>query len=143
MDAVVRPDHHLADLAAAAARTSGTRSPRPTTRVGRRPAVGDFVADIPFAAGHPSRPALDRIADGIAGLEVPALLLWGPRDPVFLEEHLRDLQERLPQAVLHRYEKASHLLPEDAPGYAAAVADWVHWTGRRRFDAAGVRGPRR
>ncbi len=87
--------------------------------------IGDFVADIPFAAGHPSRPALDRIADGLAALDVPALLLWGPRDPVFLEEHLRDLQQRLPQAVLHRYEKASHLLPEDAPGYPAAIARWI------------------
>jgi acyl-CoA synthetase (AMP-forming)/AMP-acid ligase II/pimeloyl-ACP methyl ester carboxylesterase len=97
----------------------------PYGSIGRRAAVGDFVADIPFAASHPSRPALDVITDGIAGLAVPALLLWGPRDPVFLEEHLRDLQDRLPQAVLHRYEGASHLLPEDAPGYAAAVVDWV------------------
>ena len=97
------------------------------------PAVGDFVADIPFAAGHPSRPALDRIADGIAGLDVPALLLWGPRDPVFLEEHLRDLQDRLPQAELHRYERASHLLPEDAPGYADA--------GRRLGRPAGCHEP--
>ena len=97
----------------------------PYDSLGRRAAVGDFVADIPFSASHPSRPALDGITDGIAGLAVPALLLWGPRDPVFLEEHLRDLQDRLPQAVLHRFEGASHLLPEDAPGYAAAVADWV------------------
>lgn len=90
-----------------------------------RAGVSDFVADIPFGAGDPSRPALDRITDGIADLDVPALLLWGPRDPVFLEEHLRDLQERLPQADLHRYEQASHLLPEDAPGYADAVVSWV------------------
>ena len=96
----------------------------------RRLRVSEFVADIPFAAGHPSRPTLDRIADGITDLDVPALLLWGPRDPVFLEEHLRDLQQRLPQADLHRYEKASHLLPEDAPGYAAAVghAGCRSWT---------------
>ena len=62
---------------------------------------------------------------GISALDVPALIIWGPRDPVFLEEHLRDLQQRLPQAVLHRYEKASHLLPEDAPGYPAAIARWI------------------
>jgi acyl-CoA synthetase (AMP-forming)/AMP-acid ligase II/pimeloyl-ACP methyl ester carboxylesterase len=97
----------------------------PYDSVARRLPISEFVADIPFATGHPSRPTLDRVADGITDLDVPALLLWGPRDPVFLEEHLRDLQDRLPQADLHRYEKASHLLPEDAPGYAAAVGTWV------------------
>ncbi len=99
----------------------------------RRGAVGDFVADIPFADGHPSRPALDAIADGIASLEVPALLLWGPRDPVFGEAHLRDLRGRLPQARLHRYEGASHLVTEDAPQYAA---DLVAWLGELRTPAA-------
>ncbi|MGY5883610.1 alpha/beta fold hydrolase [Modestobacter lacusdianchii] len=91
----------------------------------RRRSVGDFVADIPFAAGHPSRTAQEAIAEGIRDLDVPALLLWGPRDPVFGERYLADLRERLPQAQLHRYEGASHLLPEDAPQYARAVAQWV------------------
>lgn len=95
------------------------RSPR------RRRAVAEFVTDIPFAAGHPSNAAVQAIADGVRGLDVPALLLWGPRDPVFSDVYLRDLQDRLPHAALHRYELASHLLPEDAPGYAAAVAAWL------------------
>ncbi len=100
----------------------------PYRTIARRAAVGEFVADIPFAPGHPSHPAVAAIAEGTAGLTVPALLLWGPRDPVFGEIYLRDLRSRLPRALLHRYEKASHLLPEDAPGYAAAVADWVRST---------------
>ncbi len=91
----------------------------------RRRAVGDFVHDIPLDPGHPSAPTLDRIAAGIRGLDVPALLLWGPRDPVFGEQHLADLLGRLPQASLHRYEGASHLVTEDAPRYAEAVAQWV------------------
>jgi olefin beta-lactone synthetase len=91
----------------------------------RRRSVGDFVADIPFSPGHPSRPVQEAIAEGIRGLDVPALLLWGPRDPVFGERYLTDLRSRLPQARLHRYEGASHLLPEDAPQYAHAVAQWV------------------
>ncbi|MEX5716907.1 alpha/beta fold hydrolase, partial [Geodermatophilus maliterrae] len=91
----------------------------------RRRAVGDFVADIPFAPGHPSRPVQEAIAEGIRTLDVPALLLWGPRDPVFGERYLADLRRRMPQARLHRYEGASHLLPEDAPQYAEAVAQWV------------------
>lgn len=90
-----------------------------------RAAVSEFVADIPFASGHPSRPALDEIADGVATLDVPVLLLWGPKDPVFGEAHLRDLRERLPQADLHRYERANHLLPEDAPDYPVVIRDWL------------------
>ena len=92
---------------------------------GRRRSVGDFVADIPFAAGHPSAPVLDDIAERVRSLDVPALLLWGPRDPVFGEAHLRDLRERLPRAQLHRYEGASHLVTEDAPQYADDLVAWL------------------
>lgn len=91
----------------------------------RRGAVGDFVADIPFGPTHPSRSALDAIAAGVRTLRVPALVLWGPRDPVFGEAHLRDLRERLPHAVLHRYETASHLVTEDAPRYADDIVAWL------------------
>jgi acyl-CoA synthetase (AMP-forming)/AMP-acid ligase II/pimeloyl-ACP methyl ester carboxylesterase len=97
----------------------------PYRTAARRRSVGDFVADIPFAPGHPSRPVQEAIAEGIRTLDVPALLLWGPRDPVFGEKYLADLRDRLPQAQLHRYEGASHLLPEDAPQYAEAVVQWV------------------
>ncbi|HEV7726726.1 MAG TPA: alpha/beta fold hydrolase [Modestobacter sp.] len=97
----------------------------PYRTAARRRSVGDFVADIPFAPGHPSRPVQEAIAEGIRTLDVPALLLWGPRDPVFGEKYLADLRDRLPRAQLHRYEGASHLLPEDAPQYAEAVVQWV------------------
>ncbi|WP_328842607.1 alpha/beta fold hydrolase [Nakamurella leprariae] len=97
----------------------------PYRGVDARAAVAEFVADVPFAADHPSRPTLDEISGAMPRLDVPALLLWGPRDPVFGEVHLRDLLGRLPGADLHRYELASHLLAEDAPEYAAAVVDWV------------------
>ena len=97
----------------------------PYRTAARRRSVGDFVADIPFSPDHPSRAYLSSIAEGIRSLDVPALLLWGPRDPVFADRYLADLRDRLPQAELHRYEGASHLLPEDAPQYAEAVAQWV------------------
>ncbi|MDQ1631189.1 MAG: cis-3-alkyl-4-acyloxetan-2-one decarboxylase / olefin beta-lactone synthetase, partial [Frankiaceae bacterium] len=100
----------------------------PYRSASRRRAVGDFVADIPFASGHPSRPTIEAIAEGVRTLVVPALLLWGPRDPVFGEKYLADLLQRLPQARLHRYEGASHLVTEDAPQYAAAVAQWLRDT---------------
>ena len=103
----------------------------PYDSAARRTAVGDFVADIPFAADDPSAPALAAIAEGVRGLDVPALLLWGPRDPVFGERYLADLRDRLPQAALHRYEGASHLVQEDAPQYASAVWEWVSDLDRR------------
>ncbi len=97
----------------------------PYCSAARRYPVGEFVDDIPFAAGHPSNSAVNAVADGLSGLDVPALLLWGPRDPVFGDVYLRDLQDRLPRTVLQRYELAGHLLPEDEPEYAGTVWQWV------------------
>ncbi|MDT0231886.1 alpha/beta fold hydrolase [Curtobacterium sp. BRB10] len=90
----------------------------------RRGGIGGFVADIPVDAQHRSAPELDRIAAGVAALDVPVLLLWGPRDPVFLERYLDDLTERVPHADVHRFEGAGHLLPEDAD-VTGAVFDWL------------------
>ncbi len=88
----------------------------PYRTAARRSAIGDFVADIPVAPDHPSRAALDTIGARLGELaEVPALFVWGPRDPVFSDRYLRDLQQRLPQARTHRFEGAGHLVVEDAP----------------------------
>ncbi|MDQ3616982.1 MAG: alpha/beta fold hydrolase [Actinomycetota bacterium] len=104
----------------------------------RRQSIGDFVADIPFTQDHPSRPTLESIAGGVSSIDVPVLLLWGPRDPVFGEKYLADLRERLPQAQLHRYEGASHLVTEDAPEYAGAVAQWVSDLGGQEAEGDGA-----
>ena len=91
----------------------------------RRRAIGGFVEDIPLGPEHPSWDALNDIAGRVKDLaEVPALILWGPRDPVFGQAHLRDLRERLPHAALHRFETAGHLLPEDAD-IAGAIHTWL------------------
>jgi acyl-coenzyme A synthetase/AMP-(fatty) acid ligase/pimeloyl-ACP methyl ester carboxylesterase len=96
----------------------------PYGKPGLRDGIAGFVADIPAAPGHPSLPALQEIAAGISTLDVPALLLWGPRDPVFSGQHLDDLCRRLPRADVHRFEDAGHLLPEDAD-VAGAVFAWL------------------
>ena len=94
-----------------------------------RRAIGDFVADIPLECDHPSRSSLESVAAGLDRLSgVPALILWGPRDPVFGEYHLRDLTRRLPQADVHRYPGASHLVTEDSP---RAAEDAWHWVAER------------
>ncbi|PQZ92279.1 hydrolase [Arthrobacter sp. MYb227] len=96
----------------------------PYTSAGQRSGVANFVADIPFTEDHPSRPTLEKIAEGITSLKVPALLLWGPKDPVFSDRYLRDLATRLPQADIHRFEGASHLVQEDRD-VATPIFDWL------------------
>lgn len=90
-----------------------------------RAAIGDFVADIPLSPDHPSAATLDAIAEGIRSLDVPVLLAWGSDDPVFSDRYLRDLRARMPHADVHRYEKARHLVTEDAPGWFPDVFDWI------------------
>ncbi len=89
-----------------------------------RHGVGGFVADIPVDDRHPSHPELQRIGADIAALDHPALLVWGPKDPVFLERYLRDLRQRLPQADIHRFEQGSHLVSEDFD-VSGVVIDWL------------------
>lgn len=91
----------------------------------RRRAVADFVEDIPLEPEHPSSETLDRIADGVRELDVPVLLAWGTDDPVFSDRYLRDLIDRIPHADVHRYEKAGHLVTEDAPESISDIIRWI------------------
>ena len=96
----------------------------------RRRAVADFVADIPARPTHPSYPVLADISARLGELAaVPALIVWGARDPVFSERYLRDLLRRLPHAEVQRHARASHLVTEDVPETAEQV--W-HWIGDRQ-----------
>ncbi|MDQ1083290.1 MULTISPECIES: alpha/beta fold hydrolase [Microbacterium] len=98
------------------------RAPYATVR--RRRGIGGFVADIPATSADESTPALRRMSAGLRDLDVPALFLRGPKDPVFGEGHLDDLTERLPHADVHRFEGAGHLIAEERP-YAEVVLDWL------------------
>lgn len=91
----------------------------------RREAIADFVNDIPLDPGHPSASALDDIAEGLNALaDTPCLLLWGPRDLVFSDRYLHDLEQRLPHAAVHRFPGAAHFVSEEAD-VAGAVAAWL------------------
>ncbi|MDN3494392.1 alpha/beta fold hydrolase [Planococcus sp. APC 4015] len=104
-----------------------------------RRGIGAFVADIPVGAAHPSFAELERISSGVAALEVPALLLWGPADPIFSDRYLDDLVDRLPHADVHRFEGAGHLVAEDRP-YADAILQWLG-DGPTRAPSAGASEP--
>nr|WP_271983077.1 alpha/beta fold hydrolase [Pseudoclavibacter terrae] len=86
--------------------------------------IEQFVADIPVDEDTESHEALLGVSSGVAKLEVPALLLWGPRDPIFTDLYLGDLMRRLPHAEVHRFEGAGHLIAEDAP-YATHLLTWL------------------
>ncbi len=98
---------------------------RPYVKQEQRRAVAEFVADIPFETTHPSFGTLQEIAEGIRGLAVPSLLVWGARDPVFSLRYLYDLQRRLPQADVQVYRDASHLVLEDRPEGVQLIWDWI------------------
>ena len=101
-----------------------------------RDGIEGFVADIPVDAAHPSAPELDRIAAGVTRLRVPAVLLWGPHDPVFSDRYLDDLVRRLPHAHVHRYADAGHLVAEDADWTPAVLA----WLGGEVLPGEGAGG---
>ncbi|GAB2453725.1 acyl-CoA synthetase (AMP-forming)/AMP-acid ligase II/pimeloyl-ACP methyl ester carboxylesterase [Conyzicola lurida] len=96
----------------------------PYLEAARRGGIGGFVADIPVDDQHDSYPELARIAEALRYLAVPALALWGPRDPIFSDRYLDDLVDRLPHADVHRFEGAGHLVAEDVD-YAASVLTWL------------------
>ncbi|WP_233189077.1 alpha/beta fold hydrolase [Subtercola sp. Z020] len=105
----------------------------PYRSAARRAGIGAFVADIPVDATHPSFAELTRVSTGVAALDVPALMLWGPRDPVFSDRYLGDLMRRLPHADVTRFERAGHLVGEDVP-VAPMILSWLD----DRFGAAPV-----
>ena len=91
----------------------------------RRGGIGGFVADIPTTASHPSRDALRTVADNLAATTTPALLLWGAKDPVFLDRYQNDLLNRIENVDIHRYNTAGHLLAEDR-NIVAPIFGWLH-----------------
>jgi acyl-coenzyme A synthetase/AMP-(fatty) acid ligase/pimeloyl-ACP methyl ester carboxylesterase len=96
----------------------------------RRPAVADFVADIPLTPDDRSWDALRASAqsfDRLAATGVPILLVWGGRDPVFHDRFLADLVARAPRADVHRFAAAGHLVPLDEP-MADVAAAWLDET---------------
>jgi acyl-coenzyme A synthetase/AMP-(fatty) acid ligase/pimeloyl-ACP methyl ester carboxylesterase len=128
----------LASPSLDAATTAAYRAPYPSPE--RRRAIGGFVADIPVDPEHKSHAELERIATGVAGLDVPALMLWGPKDPIFSDRYLDDLIDRLPHADVHRFEGAGHMIAEERP-YADAVLTWLGDNAERLNGVAPLTSP--
>lgn len=74
-----------------------------------------FVQDIPLDPAHPSWPALLEVEAGLARLaDKPTCLIWGERDWCFTPAFREGFERRLPQARVHRAERAGHWVTEDA-----------------------------
>lgn len=110
----------------------------PYTSANRRDGVANFVADIPSDESKASWPTLERVSSSIRELKVPALFLWGPKDPVFSDRYLRDLIERMPHADVHRFEGASHLVQEDRDVATPSFAWLSEKLGQRGVEQSGA-----
>lgn len=82
---------------------------------GRRTALWDFVADIPFDSSHPSYSEMMYMAEKLPELRhVPVQIVWGLRDICFHREMLNKVAQHFPQARIREIPEASHLVLEDA-----------------------------
>jgi pimeloyl-ACP methyl ester carboxylesterase len=79
-----------------------------------------FPRDIPLSEHDPSSPVMGSIQERLGELDVPALLVWGMRDPVFRPAFAEQWQELFPDARLVELDDASHYVVEDRPD---AVSD--------------------
>ncbi len=74
-----------------------------------------FQRDIPLTERDRSAPLMAAIHERLPRLEVPVLLVWGMRDPVFQPVFLDQWREVFPQAKTAELENASHFVVEDRP----------------------------
>lgn len=80
-----------------------------------RRAVLRFVQDIPLAAADPGYDLVRAVDAGLDRFrQTPTLICWGARDFVFDDTFLTGWRERLPDAEVHRFADAGHLVLEDA-----------------------------
>jgi haloalkane dehalogenase len=74
-----------------------------------------FVQDIPLAPEDKSYALVSEVQERLATFQhTPSLILWGEKDFVFDQHFLTVWQQILPQAEVHRFPNAGHLVLEDA-----------------------------
>ena len=89
---------------------------RPYDSVAHRIATLRFVQDIPLSEGDPSYALVSEVAAALPRFrDTPMLILWGERDFVFDLSFLDEWMRRFPEAEVHRFRDAGHLVHEDAP----------------------------
>jgi haloalkane dehalogenase len=85
-----------------------------------------FQREIPLTERDRSAPLMGSIHDRLSSIDVPVLLVWGMRDPVFQPVFLEQWQELFPRARTVEVDTASHFLVEDDPeAVTAAIAGFL------------------
>ncbi|MEX2188016.1 MAG: alpha/beta fold hydrolase [Pirellulales bacterium] len=80
-----------------------------------RLAIHRFVEDIPVSPADASYGFVTHVEARLHELaRTPMLIAWGMRDFVFDEAFLAEWEERFPDAEVHRFDDAAHLVLEDA-----------------------------
>jgi len=74
-----------------------------------------FQREIPLTERDRSAPLMSSIHERLSRLDVPVLLVWGMRDPVFQPVFLEQWCELFPEAQTVELADASHFLVEDNP----------------------------
>ena len=82
-----------------------------------------FPRDIPITERDPSTAAMAEVHAGLPGLDLPLLVIWGMRDPVFQPVFISQWLELFPEAEVVELPDASHFLVEDRPD---DVAEALH-----------------
>ncbi|HYN52497.1 MAG TPA: alpha/beta fold hydrolase, partial [Thermoleophilaceae bacterium] len=81
-----------------------------------------FQRDIPLTERDRSAALMASIHEGLSSLDVPVLLIWGMRDPVFQPVFLDQWRELFPRAESAELAGASHFVVEDDPeGVTGAI----------------------
>ncbi|MFK7918791.1 MAG: alpha/beta fold hydrolase [Ilumatobacter sp.] len=99
----------------------------PYQRAEHRAAIADFVGDIPLSdttPPHPSQAPLQHVSDRLGEVQAPVLLAWGARDIVFDDDFADDLAGKFPNARVHRFADANHLVMAEAD-VASVVDTWL------------------
>lgn len=91
-----------------------------------RVAVLRFIQDVPLGERDPSYALVKSVEEGLPRFaSVPMLICWGMRDFVFDADFLRGWTERFPNAEVHRFPEAHHLVLEDEPSIPGLVKDFI------------------
>lgn len=93
----------------------------PYTSARAREGIVGFLRDIPVRSRSQTQTILRRTEEQLSALDqVPTLVCWGMRDPVFDQRILTRWRELMPQAQVLQFDTVGHLIPEEA---APALAD--------------------
>ena len=87
----------------------------PYQTAGNRTGLWQFVKDIPLLPADPAYALVSEVQSKIPCFRrTPTLILWGEKDFVFDHHFLKEWENLLPNAQVHRFPNAGHYVLEDA-----------------------------